>query len=183
MEVKKEKQESFFKETIRFAIITLVIVIPIRLFVAEPFIVSGASMQPTFENGDYLIVDRLTYHFEEPERGDVVIFRYPKDPSKYFIKRIVGLPLETVELNGLKIIIKNKDNPDGFELDQSYITRQNPEKFSTTLPREGYFVMGDNRPQSSDSRIWGILPRDHLVGRAFARLFPFESLDLLPGEH
>lgn len=182
-EVTKEKPESFIKETLRFAIITLVIVVPIRFFIAEPFIVSGASMQPTFESGDYLIVDRLTYHLNDPKRGDVVIFRYPKDPSKYFIKRIVGLPGESVEISGTSVIIKNTGNPEGFSLDQSYIKSVSPEKFTATVPSDSYFVMGDNRPASSDSRIWGELPRDNLVGRALVRLFPFKSVDVLPGAH
>lgn len=183
LEVKKEKPESFFKETLRFAIITLIVVLPIRIFVAEPFIVSGASMQPTFDNGNYLIVDRLSYRFKEPGRGDVIIFRYPKDTTKYFIKRIIGLPGETIELSGTVVTIKNKNAPQGFELDQSYIVRQKPEKFSATLPENQYFVMGDNRPQSSDSRVWGTLPRENIIGRAWLQLFPLSNIDFLPGNH
>ncbi|MDO8492644.1 MAG: signal peptidase I [bacterium] len=182
-EVKSEKQESFFKETLRFAIITLVIVVPIRLFIAEPFIVSGASMIPTFENGDYLIVDRLSYNLSEPKRGDVIIFRYPRDPSKYFIKRIVGLPLETVDVLETTVTIKNKEYPNGFKLDQSYVVNLKPEKFSSILSSDEYFVMGDNRPQSSDSRVWGTLPRKNIIGRAWLRLYPLNDIDFLPGNH
>jgi signal peptidase I len=173
----------FFKETARFALITLAIVIPIRLFIAEPFVVSGASMEPTFQNGEYLIVDRLSYNFEEPKRGEVIIFRYPKDPKKYFIKRIIGLPGETVSISGNTINIRNAANPQGFDLDQSYISRQIPSTFSMTLKDDEYFVMGDNRPQSSDSRVWGALPEDYIVGRALLRLFPFTRINTLPGDH
>jgi signal peptidase I len=177
------QHESFFKETARFALITLAIVIPIRLFIAEPFVVSGASMEPTFQNGEYLIVDRLSYNFEEPKRGEVIIFRYPKDPKKYFIKRIIGLPGETVSISGNTINIRNATNPQGFDLDQSYISRQIPSTFSMTLKDDEYFVMGDNRPQSSDSRVWGALPEDYIVGRALLRLFPFTRINTLPGDH
>lgn|SRR3989344_843434 len=143
--VPKEKKGEFLS----FIIITLLVVLPIRLFIAQPFIVNGASMVPTFENGDYLIVDELTYHFREPERGEVVIFKYPKDPSKFFIKRVIGLPGDTV---------------DG------------------TLMKEGeYFVEGDNRDASSDSRVWGPVTRDLIIGRPYFRLLPVSEFEFLPG--
>lgn len=164
-----------------FAFLTLAIIVPIRLFIAEPFIVSGASMEPTFDTGEYLVVDRLTYHFEEPERGDVIIFRYPKDPSKYFIKRIIGLPGETVEIRQGEVTIKNKAYPKGLALDQSYVRFGREDSGEVTLGSEEYFVMGDNRAASSDSRAWGALPRDNIIGRAFLRLFPLPKADLLPG--
>ena len=95
-DLKKDKEEHPFIEIIRFAVIALIIVIPIRMFVAQPFIVSGASMEETFQSGEYLIVDQVSYHLHNPARGDVIVFRYPKDPSKYFIKRIIGLPGDTI---------------------------------------------------------------------------------------
>ncbi len=177
-----EKKESFLKETVRFAIITLAIVLPIRLFIAEPFIVSGASMEPTFDNSDYLIVDRISYRFENPQRGDVIVFRYPKDTTKYFIKRIIGLPGDTVKISGDKIMIKNKENPEGFVLDQKFILFQKSEEFTSTLDDKEYFVMGDNRPRSSDSRAWGSLPEKNIVGRAVLRLFPIDKIGILPGK-
>lgn len=179
----EQKEDSFFKETIRFALITLAIVVPIRFFIAEPFIVSGESMVPTFANGNYLIVDRLTWKFEEPKRGEVVIFRYPRDTSKYFIKRIVGLPGDTVTVSGSSITITNAEHPDGFSLDQSYIERKEQQNFSTSVPPDSYFVLGDNRPQSSDSRTWGFVPRENMIGRALVRLFPFTQISLFPGSH
>src|SRR5690606_15661898 len=87
---KEEKRDSFFGDLIRFSLLSIVIVIPIRLFIASPFVVNGSSMEPTFSTGEYLIVDQLTYRFHDPSRGDVVIFHYPKDPSKFFIKRVIG---------------------------------------------------------------------------------------------
>ena len=179
-----EKKEGFISEILRFALVALIIVLPIRLFIAQPFIVSGASMETTFSTGQYLIVDQLTYHFEEPERGDVIIFRYPKDPSKFFIKRIIGLPGDTLSINGHEVTITNAEHPDGTTLDESYIQDVRPlGNLTETLGEGEYFVMGDNRDASSDSRAWGVLQRDKIVGRAFLRLFPLSEVGVLPGDH
>ncbi len=178
----EEKNSSFIGEAIRFALITLVIVLPIRFFIAEPFIVSGSSMEPTFENGQYLIVDRLSYRLREPERGEVVVFRYPFDQSKHFIKRIIGLPGETVILDGKSIIIKNKAHPGGFAVDQSYARENGRNELTSILEDNEYFVMGDNRQFSSDSRLWGPLPKQYLVGRVYVRLLPVRHAALLPGD-
>lgn len=168
-------------DLVKFAIIALAIVVPIRMFIAQPFVVSGDSMFPTFHNGEYLIVDEISYILGTPKRGDVVIFKYPNDPSRYFIKRIIGLPNEEVNIKNGEITIKNKENPDGFKLAEPYIN----EKFSTTevqkIGDEEYFVMGDNRNRSSDSRVWGLLPRKNMTGRAFLRLLPLGSISYLPG--
>jgi signal peptidase I len=180
---KPKKKESTFGEVIRFVLISLAIVIPIRLYIAEPFIVSGSSMTPTFETGNYLIVDQVTYRFEDPDRGDVVIFHYPKDPTKFFIKRVIGLPGEVVEIKGNQIIVFSSDYPDGLLLDEPYIQSMRSKDLRVTLEEDQYFVMGDNRDASSDSRIWGPLPEDLIVGRALIRLFPISDLSLLPGAH
>lgn len=170
-------------EILRFALIALVIVIPIRIFVAQPFIVSGASMEPTFHNGEYLIVDQVSYKLEKPERGDVIIFKYPKDPSKYFIKRLIGLPGDTLSVNGNVITVYNEANPDGLILPEPYVANMNPSTTLTEILGEGeYFVMGDNRDNSSDSRVWGILNEKLIVGRALVRLFPLGAADYLPGK-
>ena len=176
--------QSFLKEIVKFSIIAALIVIPVRLFVAQPFIVSGASMEPTFKTGQYLIVDQLSYSFEPPLRGDVIIFRYPRDPSKFFIKRVIGLPGETVQLRGKDVVIENKEHPSGFILDESYLEEENKVSANTTIELKDteYFVMGDNRRESSDSRIWGPLSEEYLVGRAFLRLFPITGNIILPGK-
>lgn len=179
----KETNESFFSEMVRFALITLAIVLPIRFFIAEPFIVNGASMDPTFKTGDYLIIDQISYRFNEPERGEVVVFRFPQDPKKYFIKRIVGLPGETVEISGNTTKIKNHQNLDGFIIDESYITHMESGNGTFNLGVDEYFVMGDNRGASSDSRVWGALPKENIVGKAFVRLFPPKTIGILPGDH
>lgn len=177
-------QESFIAEVFKFSILALLIVVPFRFYVAQPFIVSGASMHPTFETGEYLIVDQLTYRFEQPQRGDVVIFKYPNDPSKYFIKRIIGLPGEVVKLaNGVTSIT----TPAGSEqvtLEEPYLqTDRTDDHLSITLSSDEYFVMGDNRGASSDSRVWGPVPRENIVGRALLRLLPPDNFGLLPGVH
>jgi len=179
------KKENFFIEVLKFAIIALLIVVPIRLFIAQPFVVSGASMDPTFNNGQYLIVDQLSYHLSKPERGDVIIFRFPNDPSKFFIKRIVALPNETVEIRDKKIFILNDSVPGGFELSEPYVAPENnvSGEIRVALGEDDYFVLGDNREASSDSRSWGSLSRELIVGRAFLRLLPLSEVDLLPGEY
>lgn len=181
-EPNNQKKESFWGELARFAIIAVIVVFPIRMFIAQPFIVSGASMEPTFQNGQYLIVDQISYRMEEPQRGDVVIFRYPRDTSKFFIKRVIGLPGETVKIEGDDMLIYNLAHPNGFAIDETYVDHMEKDSFVTqTLGPDEYFVLGDNRDASSDSRVWGILPRENIVGRAFIRLFPVSELDLFPG--
>ena len=181
----EEKQDHFFTELLKFALIAAAIVIPVRLYVAQPFIVSGASMDPTFATGQYLIVDELSYHFEEPKRGEVVIFHYPKDPKQFFIKRIIGLPGETISVNGAEVRIVNAANPDGFVLDEPYLASENlggPTGTEITLSDSEYFVLGDNRRVSSDSRVWGALPQENIIGHVLLRLFPFDMIGLTPGD-
>lgn len=176
-------KENFLVELVRFAIIAMLIVFPIRLFIAQPFIVAGASMEPAFEHGQYLIVDEITYRLDEPERGDVIIFRYPRDPSKFFIKRIVALPGETIKIEGLNMRIYNDAHPDGLALDEPYADSMGRSVFLTeTLGDDEYFVLGDNRDASSDSRVWGVLKRDLIVGRAFLRLLPLTEVSVFPGQ-
>ncbi len=178
------KQENPFLEIIRFALIALIIVVPIRMFIAQPFIVSGASMESTFYNGQYLIVDQLTYLLESPKRGEVVVFRYPKNPSKFFIKRVIGVPGDKVSIQGKVITVTNEEYPDGVVLQESYVkTMSDTNDFYEELGEHEYFVMGDNRDHSSDSRIWGILHEDKIVGRAFLRLFPLNQIGIMPGEY
>jgi len=185
-------------ETVRFIVIWLAIIAGIRLFIAQPFIVDGLSMFPTFNDKEYLIVDEISYRFENPRRGDVVIFQYPcpniatsagSCPSSltFYIKRIIGLPGETVVYKpGQPVMIKNAANPKGFLLDDSYISaREDASMYreeTVTLGADEYFVMGDNRPRSSDSRIWGVLKREKIVGRPLLRLLPISTISLFPGE-
>lgn len=169
------------KEIATFLVLAVIIVLPIRLFVAQPFIVEGESMHPTFDSGDYLIVDELSYRFHEPERGDVIVFRYPGDEKVFYIKRIIGLPGETVTIERGNVTITK---PDGTKLtiDEPYVVAEDATYTESTVVGPGeYFVMGDNRPRSSDSRVWGLLPKREIMGRAFLQLLPASEIDLLPG--
>lgn len=184
MEPEKPKEKfdkKSFWELVRFALIAIAIVIPIRIFIAQPFIVSGSSMVPTFENGQYLIIDEISYRFNDPQRDDVIVFRYPNDTKKFFIKRIIGLPNETVDIKGNTVTVTNKSHPSGLVLDQSFIenTANNDTHFE--LKDGEYFVMGDNRSASSDSRYWGAVPKNLLIGKVFLRLLPFNKIGILPG--
>lgn len=174
-----EKKESWW-DIIRFGLITLAIIIPVRMFIAQPFIVSGLSMFPTFNDKQYLIVDELSYRFNAPERGDVIIFRFPEDQSKFFIKRIIGLPGETVTVSGGKVFITKAGNR--TELTEPYLTQSTYKNSTIKLGEDQYFVMGDNREVSYDSRYWGPLHKDFIRGRALVRLFPPSQLSYLPGE-
>lgn len=181
-ETPTESTEHPLTEIVRFAIIAILIVVPVRMFIAQPFIVSGASMETTFHGGEYLIVDQLSYYLHEPKRGEVIIFRYPRDPSKFFIKRVIGEPGDTVTIEDGGVRISNEANPTGFILDEPYAETMPPApKMTETLGDREYFVMGDNRDESSDSRTWGVLQEERIVGRAWMRLFPPTVLDYLPG--
>lgn len=171
------------RSLILFALLVLLIVLPIRLLVAKPFIVSGTSMFPTFDTWHYLIIDQLSYRFNAPERGDVIVFRFPQNPSRFFIKRIIGLPNETVSLTGTSVTIINSDNPEGFLIDEPYVDAVNNKtsELVMILGDNEYFVMGDNRKASADSRYWGPLEYERIIGRAYIRLFPFSTIDILPG--
>lgn len=178
-----KKKGAFIWDLIKFCLISLAIVLPFRLFIAQPFIVSGLSMFPTFDDGQYLIVDEFTYKLHSPERGDVIIFHFPNNTKEYFIKRIVGLPGETVSIEGGKVKITNTENPEGFFLTEPYITDKLSDTPPTKLDDTHYYVMGDNRDASYDSRSWGPLTKNLIVGRAFIRLVPFKDAGIFPGKY
>jgi len=141
-------------------------------------------METTFSTGQYLIVDQLSYRFHEPERGNVIVFRYPKEPSKFFIKRIIGIPGDTILIDGNEVILSNKKYPDGMILNEPYVNKMTPDGTLTEkLGDNEYFVMGDNRDASSDSRTWGVLQRNKIIGQAFIRLFPFTTISMSPGDY
>jgi signal peptidase I len=165
----------------KFVLILCAVLIPVRLFVAEPFLVYGSSMEPNFDTGDYLIVDEISYKFSNPKRGDVIVLKPPYDPSRHFIKRILGLPGETIRVQGNLVTIFNTNHPEGLVLDEPYISFQSDKTAEFKLGSKEYFVMGDNRTVSYDSRSWGPLPTDHITGKAFLRLYPFKSIGILPG--
>jgi signal peptidase I len=161
--------------------LALLIVIPFRIFVAQPYIVEGASMDPTFKNADYLIVDQLSKRFEDPKRESVVIIRYPTDPSKFFIKRLIAFPNEKVEIKNGAVTIYNGQNKNGLKLDGQYIVYGKNENLTVQLEADEYFVMGDNRAGSYDSRMWGPVPKKYIIGTPILRLLPLNKIGVWPG--
>jgi len=168
----------FAGELLHVVIISLAIIVPVRYFLIQPFYVKGASMEPNFYDHEYLIIDELGYRLHEPERGEIVVFRYPNDPRQYFIKRIVGLPGERVKVSGGQVWIYNAQFPDGKVVDeQEYLgpAYTGGEK-DVQLSAEEYFLMGDNRSASLDSRSFGPVPRSFIVGRVWFRGWPPEKI-------
>ncbi len=173
--------KGLLKDLFTLALLIVVVVIPIRLFVMSPFVVDGESMHPTFANLDYLVVNELLYNFRAPARGEVVVFRYPKDPSIFYIKRIIGLPGETLSINRGTILLTTATG-EKIALDEPYIVNEDATYTkSISLGPDEYFVMGDNRPNSSDSRIWGPLPEKDIIGRVDLRLLPLTKSAFFPG--
>ncbi len=159
-------------EIAEVVLISLVTVFIIRNFIAQPFLVSGASMEPNFQNGNYLIIDEATYRFREPARGEVIVFRYPKDPSVYFIKRVIGLPGEQVTVLGDTVVVYEN----GKEVFRETGTVGG---LTATLGPGEYFVLGDNRYNSFDSRNWGPVPRKDIIGVARLRIFPINEFEIV----
>lgn len=181
----------FLWEVVKVFILALVIITPIRVFLFQPFFVEGASMEPNFQDGDYLIVNELGYKktavgaasspffevspFKTFDRGDIVVFRYPKDETKFFIKRIVGLPGEKISVKDGIVTIFNTENPGGKVLDESeylgkgFLTIKD---VTVSIAEDEYFVMGDNRSYSFDSRDWGPLKKNEIIGKVMVRAWP-----------
>lgn len=163
-------------ETIEVAAISLAVVLVVRNLLIQPFFVDGDSMVPNFHDGDYLLIDELTYRFREPERGEVIVFRPPQNVNNYYIKRIIGLPGETVEIQNGVISISNEKEPQGFSLEENYLHNLKTAGDVTVELKAGeYFVLGDNRYASYDSRQWGILPQKNIVGLVRLRVWPVSS--------
>ena len=161
-------------ETVAIAVIAVILV---RTFIAQPFLVSGSSMEPNFKDGDYLLVDELAYRFREPTRGEVIVFKYPGDHKTYYIKRIIGLPGERVVVKGDLVVVYGVDGKK-IELKEPYIAGMSIQKdVDETLSGNEYFVMGDNRDFSYDSRSWGSLTRGDVTGVVKLRLWPFSSIN------
>lgn len=171
----------FVLEVVQIVIISAAIIIPIRYFLIQPFYVKGASMEPNFYDHEYLIIDELTYRFREPIRGEIVVFRYPNDPSQYFIKRVIGLPGETVEVSKGEVMIYNGEHPNGMVLDEEYLSGVRTDgKEKVTLGTDEYYVLGDNRDESLDSRSFGPVMITDIVGRVWVRGLPVSRVGTFP---
>ncbi|MFH0873726.1 MAG: signal peptidase I [Candidatus Komeilibacteria bacterium] len=159
-------------ETIKVVLISMAIILPIRYFLIQPFYVEGASMEPTFNSNEYLLVDEITFRFQGPKRGEVVVFRYPRDPRQFFIKRVIGLPGETISIQAGKILI-NGQELDEVYLDELRVGDSNIEPL--VIPADHYFLMGDNRANSLDSRIFGSVEKKFVIGRVWLRGWPLDK--------
>lgn len=185
MPIKKDPTGDFLYflwDLIKTGVIVFLIAFSIRYFLIQPFIVEGSSMMPNYIDKEYLLAEKLSYFLSTPRRGDVVIFRYPNNPSTNFIKRVIGLPGETVEIEDSVITVINREHPSGVKLvEGSYLSSDIKTltdargKYSKTLAPDEYFVLGDNREHSSDSREWGILPKTNIIGRAWLTLKPLDK--------
>jgi signal peptidase I len=169
---------------VAYTIVALGLALFIRFFIAAPYIVQGASMEPGFQDLNYLIIDRVSYTLGEPQRGDVIVFDLPQNASRALIKRVIGLPGESVIIDGNAVTIVNEAHPEGLLLKEPYVDDKNfggVANVRTELGQDEYFVLGDNRRVSADSRVWGVLPREDIVGRVFVRLFPVTRIGFFPG--
>lgn len=166
-------------EIIEITLVAVVAVLIIRYFLVQPFLVNGASMEPNFSNGDYLLIDEIAYRFREPRRGEAIVFHYPRDKKFYYIKRIIGLPGEELEIKNGKVFIFNKEHPEGFVLDENYLPlglETVGKEGRVVLAENEYFAFGDNRDFSFDSRNWGAVKYDNIVGLVRLRLWPFNKV-------
>ncbi len=172
-------------EIVKFSVIALIVVLPIRLFIAQPFVVQGISMDPHLKHGDYLVIDKVTYRNNEPQYGDVIVFKNPLDTSVYFVKRVIGLPGDTLKVSGDHVAILDSASGQFVSLTEPYAVHAS-DPFpgvlyeEVTLADDEYFVMGDNRLHSTDSRVWGPLRKKYIIGHAVMRLYPFSQIELHP---
>ncbi len=167
---------SFLLEVVQIVVISSAIIFPIRLLLIQPFYVKGASMEPNFYDQEYLIIDEVTYRFREPFRGEIVVFKYPRDRTQYFIKRVVGLPGETIEITSGNITVYNVEHPNGLVLQEPYVGEQTTGKVRVTLGEDEYYVLGDNRDSSLDSRSFGPVARKYVTGRVWVRGLPLSRV-------
>lgn len=182
---------SFFVEITKIFLMAIVIIVPVRMFLFQPFFVQGASMEPNFEDGQYLVVNEFGYKktdvglfvvnpSKKMKRGDVVVFHYPRNHKLFFIKRIIGLPGEIIKVHNGKVFIQNKENSGEIELKEDYLPKDLKTKgnINYMIKSDEYFVMGDNREHSSDSRVWGAIKSSDVVGKVFLRAWPFNKVSL-----
>ena len=172
----------FLLELVKVAVLAGITIALVRYFLFKPFYVKGASMEPNFFDKEYLIIDELSYRLRAPQRGEVIVFKYPNNPKEYFLKRIIGLPGERVKVSEGQVTVYNKEHPEGVVLDEPYL----PQDLLTVgnglpvqLDENNYCVMGDNRQNSYDSRRFGPIDKSLIVGRAWFRGWPFNRAQIL----
>ena len=179
---------TFFFEIAETAILAVLIFLALYLFLVRPHQIRGDSMLPNFHNGEYLLTEMVSYNLlrKGPQRGEVIVFRSPEQPNLDFIKRVIALPEEKVKLENGKVFVISKEHPEGFLLEEDYLeegtvtegrrTIKDGKVFSTG---GGYVVMGDNRERSSDSREWGVIKKENIIGKDWLRYWPPEAVALI----
>ena len=193
-ERKETGRESFARKVGFFLVdlfetflIAVLIFVFVHNFLSQSFEVYGSSMEPNFENGERILTDKITYRLREPRRGDVINFEAPHDRSSDYIKRVIGLPGEEVLIRNGKVFIYNSENPQGVELREEYLpdgaftvaSERFPDNIKVKIPKDSYFVLGDNRQNSSDSRIWGTVPKGNIIGKAWFSYWPSDKIGLI----
>jgi signal peptidase I len=196
-EKEQESMKDFIIEVVKMFLLALVIIVPVRMFLFQPFIVRGASMEPNFSEKQYLIVNEFGYKNtpvnvlgknlvtikprKDLERYEIVVFRAPVDQKQYYIKRVIGLPGETVEIDNGVVMIYNDENPEGRVLDESaYLPegRKTNGTIKVEIGEDEYYVLGDNRPASSDSRTFGPITKDDVIGKVLIRAWPVGDMTI-----
>lgn len=172
---RETKKRSLFSEALESVVIAVLLAVVIRLFILEPFYIPSGSMEPTLKENDRIIVSKLNYHFQEPRRGDIVVFKYPMDPKRSFVKRLIAVGGETVAIRNSRLYINGQPVP------EEYLPpglRINSDYGPVEVPKGSYFMLGDNRNNSDDSRVWGFLPENLIIGKALIIYWPPGRLGL-----
>jgi signal peptidase I len=172
---------AFFLDILEVVVFAIAIFLFVYLLILRPHKIKGASMEPNYPDGEYLLTEKISYYRQNPQRGDVVVFKPPVTEDDEFIKRVIGVPGETISFQNGKVYVNNQ------ELEESYIDV--PTYGSTflsdgkeyTVPEGQYFVLGDNRPHSSDSRVWGPITKDKVNGKAWLIYWPITKVGVVPG--
>jgi signal peptidase I len=173
---------TFLWDLIKTAIVVVIIAVIIRFFLIEPFIVQGSSMEPNFHNYDYLLIEKISDNFKESyQRGSVVVFHPPDQPSQNYIKRIIALPNEQIHIKNNTIIIQNENNPKGFVLNEPYLSTDEitDGSYSVKLRNNEYYLLGDNRDNSKDSRTFGPIKKDQIIGKAWIKAISSTGVEII----
>lgn len=170
----------FVMETLKVVFLSLAIIIPVRYFLIQPFYVKGASMEPSYLDHEYLIIDEISYRFREPRRGEVIVFHPPNNERQYYIKRVVGIPGDRVRVTGGQVFLYNAGHQEGIRVEEPFLASgtQTFGEVDTVLKQDQYFVLGDHREASLDSRVFGPVSRSEIVGRTWVRGWPLNRMTL-----
>lgn len=175
---KGHSKKSTIREIVESLLIALILALLIRTFIFQPFWIPTGSMDPTLKVQDHIIVNKFGYHFWEPQQGDIVVFKYPLDPERDFVKRLIGKSGEKVEIRNSKVYINGQVMPENYLPQGLRFQDFGP----VIVPENSYLMLGDNRNNSEDSRVWGPLPKDLVIGKAVLVYWPIDRIGLLRGK-